>query len=277
MPLIDLLSPWRSALDGSAPPQDRDAFHARWHELLDGVRRQRAPADERLPAPGPAAGLTNRASDPSLHQLIREGRDRLAAQGVPIPRTIVLLATTAPGDAVEPIPDPAGTSVVLFLDRIDDIDALLTALARGMIAAARWSDPTASPLGIIARQEPWQRWAASRQVPLSEWIYTEGLGLHAAQLLAPHLSVMSLLGVSRGTLRRLRERERQLVGLLSEELGARGVGPLLRWLDDGAPTALRRTDDGVIPAGAGRYLAWRLVADRVERVGLAEAMRMPAV
>jgi hypothetical protein len=51
----------------------------------------------------------------------------------------------------------------------------------------------------------------------------------------------------------------------------------MRWLDDDAPPAMRRCTDGfVVPCGAGRYLAWRMLEERVARVGLLEAAELGA-
>ena len=48
-----------------------------------------------------------------------------------------------------------------------------------------------------------------------------------------------------------------------------------RWLEDDAQVAMRRGAGGTtLPPGAGRYLGWRMLAARVERVGLAEAAGM---
>jgi hypothetical protein len=83
--------------------------------------------------------------------------------------------------------------------------------------------------------------------------------------------------VTPGGLSRLRGGERALQERLDAELDQRGVGLLMRWLDDFGPSSMRRTEDGVvIPAGAGRYLGWRMLAERVARVGLLEATAMEA-
>ncbi len=85
------------------------------------------------------------------------------------------------------------------------------------------------------------------------------------------------LGLTDGELRRLRHAERSLQERLDADLEGTGVGLVLRWLEDDAPLAMRRAPDGTVtPKGAGRYLGWRMLAERVARVGVAEAAAMAA-
>jgi hypothetical protein len=272
MPLVDLVTPWLHSLDPTAHPDNE--FEQRWHTVLEAVRQQRAPTESRIRPPEALTGLMSRAADPSLHQQLRDARDKLAGMGVAPAHDIVLLATAEPGDAFEAFPAIPNHWLVLFMDRITDPDDLMIAFAGGAVAAARWSDGNAGRLGELARHAPWQRWEATRHVPLAEWIYTAGLGLHAAQALLPKRPLNALLGITPGTLRRLRERERQLMSLLDDDLQLSGIGPVMRWLSDDAPMAMRRTASGTTPVGAGRYLAYRMLAERVERVGIGEAIGM---
>lgn len=266
MPVVDLITPWAA---------DPGGAHSRHPATFEAIRRQRAPTETQLPPPGSFDPIAERARDTSLHQRLREARDRLAEQGLRAPVRLLLVASAAPGPAAEPLPDPGGDAVALFLDRADD-DELVRALAAAMAALTRWSHP-ASPLTPIAGRGGWDRWAAAREVPLLEWCYTAGLGAHARALVAPDAAAHLLVGVSRGAFQRLRREERLLLARLEADLGQTGIGAVLRWLEDEAPPALRRgSAEAVIPAGAGRYLAWRELRDRVARVGLAEACGMEA-
>jgi hypothetical protein len=112
---------------------------------------------------------------------------------------------------------------------------------------------------------------------LLEWFYAAGLGVHAGALVAPTAPEHALVGTSKGAFKRLRHDERALLARLEADLPNTGIGGVLRWLEDDAPPALRRSgEDALIPPGAGRYLAWRELRDRVARVGVAEACGMEA-
>jgi hypothetical protein len=71
--------------------------------------------------------------------------------------------------------------------------------------------------------------------------------------------------------------ERELQSHLDADLDGSGPGLLMRWLDDDASPAMRRCADGfVVPPGAGRYLGWRMLEERVGRVGVLDAAVMEA-
>lgn len=275
MPL-DLVSPWTAAVLAQDPPQAIAAFRTRHAPLLDALRRQRAPHTDTLPlllAPERLAPLAARATDPRPADRRRQHRLRVAALGADHPFSTVLLAGDGTGDAAEPLPGAEAT-VALFLERGDE-----ATLDRGMARAAalltRWSAPdSASPLRGTAA--PWDRWALARDVPLAEWIYGEGVALHLALAAEEHPDPALHLGLSRGTWQRLRERERSLRALLAADLAEAGLGLVLRWLAPDAPPSARRIGTTTLPPAAGRYLGWRMVAERVARLGLADALRADA-
>ncbi|MGH7593197.1 MAG: hypothetical protein ACRELE_05035, partial [Gemmatimonadales bacterium] len=98
----------------------------------------------------------------------------------------MLLAGDGSGDAIEPLPWPDGEAV-LFLDRAPDHRALLAGLACAIAALARWrTADSQSPVRSL-ESSPWDRWQASRNVPLREWIYTAGLGVHLGHALLPEV------------------------------------------------------------------------------------------
>jgi hypothetical protein len=150
----------------------------------------------------------------------------------------------------------------------------LAILGRGVAALTRWrATDSQSPVRRLEFQ-PWNRWQAYRDLPLREWIYVAGLGLHLGHALLPGHLPHSLLGISPAAFARLRERERVFHALLSAELDQCGIGLVLRWLSPGAPAGPRTVGGVVVPPFAGRYLGWRMLAERVARVGLGEAIRM---
>lgn len=271
--LVDLVSPWAAAL-GS--PEAIAAFRARHVDLLAALRRQRAlDGDELALANSPVLleRLLPRAADPGQQQLIRDLVSAAADHGADVAPRIVLLAGADEGDAAEPLP-LRPPQLALFLDRATDLHQLTIALARGLAALTRWC---ARESGSALRPHigpDWDRWTLAREVPLAEWLYTEGVGRHLARLLLPSLPPHAIFGVTIGAYHRLREREHALRALLEPDLGQAGIGLILRWLTPGAPASARRRAGLLIPPDAGPYLAYRMLEPRVERVGIREAIRM---
>jgi hypothetical protein len=264
LPLIDLISPWAHAA-ASLDAREVRSFRARHAVLLETIRQQRTPLLAELPAPGDWRVAAARAVDDELLEAIRGTRDRMVEAGFRAPGQIVLVASGAPGQIAEVIPGSASL-VGLFLDR-DLAEAVPAALAGAIAIHHRWSEPSRSnPIARIAAQGPWDKWQVAREVALAEWIYATGIGVHAGATSA-----------TSSELRRLRAMERDLQDHLDAELDATGAGVLMRWLDDDAPPAMRRCADGfVVPRGAGRYLGWRMLEERVARVGVREAAVMAA-
>lgn len=278
MALLDLVTPWAAAQ--AAPDATRAAplVLDRHAPILERIRRQRAPHLAALPLATDAAVLRLagiRAADPALQQRLREAQQAAALLGADLPHTTVLLAGQDEGDAVLPLPG-APPLVVLFLDREPDDEALLLAQVRGQAAITRWGAPDSRASLRDSVHTVWDSWELTRTVPLREWIYATGVAIHCAHAVYPATPVHRLIGVRRGELGRLRERERGLNALLTPDLDESGLGLVLRWLVGETPAAMRTHQGTVIPPGAGRYLAWRLTAERVARVGVREALRLPA-
>ncbi len=278
MPLLDLVTPWAAARTAADADHAIGRLAERHAALLERVRRQRAPHLATLPLATDAAVLARasaRAADPALHQQLREASRSAASHGGDLPHTTVLLVGSDEGEAVLPLPG-APPLVVLFLDRERDDAALLLAQVRGQAAITRWG---ANDSAAILRDLPtvvWDSWELTRTVPLREWIYSIGVAIHLSQAVFPAMPAHRLLGLRRGEVGRLRERERGLNALLTPDLDESGLGLVLRWLVSETPATMRTHQGTVIPPGAGRYLAWRLTAERVARVGVREALRLPA-
>ncbi|MEO5798023.1 MAG: hypothetical protein ABIZ70_07685 [Gemmatimonadales bacterium] len=277
MPLHDLVSPWAAAAEADDAPQARALFRARHAALLERLRRQRAPHDAELALerdPVVLRRLAHRAADPEWQQRLRDTMARAASLGADVAATVTLLSGDGTGDAAEPIPARSPIAA-LFVERGDDA-TLTVALIRSLAAITRWCAPDSrSPVRAVVTDD-WDRWECARRVPLAEWAYLEGVGLHLAAELFPEFEPTQLLGISRGALHRLRERERLLRTLFLADLEQPSLGAVLRWLAPGAPPSARTVGNVVIPPGAGRYLAWRMSAERVARVGTREAIRMSA-
>lgn len=278
MPFLDLVTPWAAAHGAPDPVAARARFAERHAATLARLHRERAPHLPRLPlaeAGPPLDVAATRAGDAAFLQTLGETSEQAAALGADLPHLTVLVAGTNEGDAALPLPDTPPL-VALFLDREDDATALLVAKLRAQALLTRWAAPDSEAALHIGRHPAWDRWTLMRQVPLGEWIYGVGVAVHLAQAVLPGLEPHQLLGVRRGALGRLRERERALHALLAPDLGAAAIGLMLRWLMPDTPASMRTLGTTVIPPGAGTYLAWRLTAERVARVGVREALRLSA-
>jgi hypothetical protein len=276
--IVDLVSSWAAAVNGSDSARARTAFRERHAPLLDVLRRARAPLSDTMPLGRDVSVLpllAQRAADPAVQQQIRDTLVRAAELGADRCRDVVLVAGDGTGDAVEPVPWP-DADAVLFLDRIADEPAMVIAIARAVAALTRWSAADSRSTLTHDPLQDWDRWQAAREVPLREWIYTEGVGLHLAQALRPELLPHVLLGVTPAAFARLRQREKVCQTLLAIDLDRTGIGTLLRWLTADVPAGPRTVGRVVIPPMAGRYLGWRMLTERVMRAGLRQAIRMEA-
>jgi hypothetical protein len=273
--IVDLVTPLARIADDAAHQLH---LHAREQALLDRLRHQRAVIAVTPDAPEERERLEQLARDvrernlpDTLHDLARAARDH----GVDVAVTLVLAATErGDGDDIEVLPVGHPT-LALLLDRLEG--PAVVPLARGLAALTRWCDPaSASAVRRALSLTEWRRDTFLDLVPLGEWIYTEGLGLHLAQALQPALEPHELLGVGKAAFARLREHERALTLLLEGELTSQGRRPWSRWLGGGGRLPSRALNGSMIPVAAGHYLAWRLTAERVQRLGLAVALREEA-
>lgn len=254
------------------------AFAQRHANLLNALHRQHAPDRPALDLATDRSLLrllaTRTAGRAAQHRLTGV-MERAAAAGADIGCDVVLLAGDARGDLLEVLPHTNPPTVAVFVELTgggtDGMRRLHTAVARGMALATRWRSADSS--SELTTGAEWDRWARARDVPLSEWIYSEGVATHLALAAEPQALPHLALGVSRGAYALLRQQERTLKAQLAPELNRRGLGPLLRWLVRGAGSQSRGVGVSRLPDGAGRYLAWRMTVERVERLGLRDALR----
>ena len=202
--------------------------------------------------------------------------ERCAQAGLDVVFDTAFLAGDARGDIVESLPWSTPPRVAVFVEHGVGgelaLAHLTSAVVRGAAMTTRWgADDSRSALAV--RGTAWNRWELSRDTPLAEWIYTDGVATHCALALDPSVPLHLLLGMTRGVFARLRAAERTLRVALDEDLQRPGLGPLLRWMvADAAPSA-RLMGGRAIPQGAGRYLAWRLTEQRVANIGIRDAIR----
>jgi hypothetical protein len=276
--LLDCISPWHAAMEAADAAAGCAAFRRRHQQLLEDLRRQRTPFLPEFPLASERVALgalARRVSDPAFQQQWRDQLLRAEQLGADGCGDVVLLAGDGRGDAAEPLPWPAGAAA-LFPDCADDDTGLTAALARAVAALTRWcARDSDSPIRVHAAGR-WDRWALAQQIPLREWLYTEGLGVHLLIALLPELPIHRVIGVSRAAFTRLREQENLLQALLAVELDQSGLGLLLRWLATDAPPGARRIGRNLLPPMAGRYLSWKMLSRRVARAGLRDAIRMEA-
>ncbi|MGH7523156.1 MAG: hypothetical protein ACREK8_02510, partial [Gemmatimonadales bacterium] len=210
--------------------------------------------------------LARRAADSDGQQLMRDALARAARLGIDGCRHMILLPGAVAGDPVEPLP---GGDLAVFQARADDHVTLLASLARAAVVVTR------QRLGATG-SSAWDQWEAARGFPLREWIYVAGLGAHLGQALLRDQPPHRILGLTPTAFARLREREKVLHARLERDLDRSGIGLVLRWLVPEAPAGPRTVTGMVVPPLAGQYLAWRMVAPRLARVGLGGAIRMAA-
>lgn len=279
MPLLDLVTPWASALAADDPLSATQHFRERHATMLARMAWHRAPHAETLPlaeSDEALARAASRAGDPMLLQQLRDAGHDAAALGADLSCTTVLLAGQGEGETLLSLPgDPP--LVALFLDGLPDNTHLQLAALRGQATLTRWLAPDSeSVVRPHAALTSWDLWDVARTVPLREWIYTVGVAAHLAHAVVPTSEPHELFELRRGEWGRLRERERVLRALLDKDLDECGLGLLLRWLVRDTPPSVRTVEGTTIPPGAGAYLGWRLTADRVARVGIRDALRSAA-
>jgi hypothetical protein len=251
------------------------AFTRQHAPILELLRARRTPLADTIPLchdPSPLRTLAARAADPAFASALRAALQHSVSLGAMSCPLVAVLAGDGTGDSIEVVPQHDGM-VALFLEHTADDTDVLIALGRALALFTRWS--AADSASAIAREHARpDRWEGARDFPLAEWIYAEGVALHFAAVMATGAPIERVLGISRRALARLRERETALRHLLGRDLDQRGIGLLLRWLSRDAPAGARRVDGAVLPVGAGSYLAWRMVQERVSRVGIGAALRM---
>lgn len=275
--LLDLVSPWADAVEAADASAMR-AFHQQHAPLLHALHRQHAPDRGRLELTTDRSLLrllAARTAGRVAQQRIAGTMERAAAAGADVGCDVVLLAGDAHGDLLEVLPFVTPPTVVVFAELADGgadgMRRLQAAVARGLAQATRWR--SADSASALATGVDWDRWDRTRDVPLSEWIYSDGIATHLALSVDPETAPHLALGITRGAYALLRQQERALRSQLAADLDRRGLGPMLRWLVRGASGESRTTSAGRLPEGAGRYLAWRMTVARVTRLGLRDALR----
>ncbi len=259
--MLDLVTPWRRAL---GDPAAIATFHQDHAPLLERVRQTQTPHLTVLPLDQTTAPPDQATT---LAPLLAQVLTRAAAQGLRQDVVPVLLPLPTILDPFRAIPgDPP---LVLLSPDTEALQATV-ALARGLALMTRWawSHPTGA-----SRTTPWERAAVD---PLRLAIYAHGVAWHAVTALHPDQPPARLFGVSAAAWQRLREREHKGRAALEAMLDQPGLGPLLAWLPADSSVGSLVPGLGAIPPRFGHYLAWRMTAPRVARLGLLDALRAAA-
>jgi len=120
-------------------------------------------------------------------------------------------------------------------------------------------------------------WETGSRASLRELLVNEGLAVTASRTVSPHFEPWDYLGYARRQYRRLRQLEAFLMRVVEPELDERGLGYRLRYLTGGASAAQRLVGGKVIPERAGYYMGARMVESHAGSVGIADALRAPAL
>jgi uncharacterized protein YjaZ len=120
-------------------------------------------------------------------------------------------------------------------------------------------------------------WETGSRASLRELLVNEGLAVTASRLVAPDFEPWDYLGYARRQYRRLRQLEAFLMRVVEPELDQRGLGYRLRYLTGGASASQRLVGGKVIPERAGYYMGARMVEAHAGTVGIARALRTPAL
>lgn len=120
-------------------------------------------------------------------------------------------------------------------------------------------------------------WMTASRAPLRELLINEGLAVHAAQQVAPGFDLADYLGYPKRQLQRMRELDAFVRRAAHHDLDRAGIGLRLRFLSGGLSPSSRLALGRVLPERSGYYLGYRMVEALVNEVGLAAALRAPAL
>ena len=120
-------------------------------------------------------------------------------------------------------------------------------------------------------------WMTAARTPLRELLVNEGLAVHAARQIAPDHDLSDYFGYPKRQFQRLRELEAFLRRAAQHDLDRSGIGLRLRFLSSGMTPSSRIALGRVLPERSGYYLGYRMVEALVAELGLAAALRAPAL
>ena len=120
-------------------------------------------------------------------------------------------------------------------------------------------------------------WMTAGRAPLRELLVNEGLAVHAAQQVAPGFDLADYFGYPKRQFQRMRELDAFVRRAAHHDLDRSGIGLRLRFLSSGLSPSSRIALGRVLPERSGYYLGYRMVEALVAELGLAAALRAPAL
>lgn len=120
-------------------------------------------------------------------------------------------------------------------------------------------------------------WMTASRAPLRELLVNEGLAVHASQQAAPGFDTSDYFGYPKRQFQRIREQDSFVRRAAHHDLDRSGIGLRLRFLSGGLSPASRLALGRVLPERSGYYLGYRMVEPLVAEIGLAAALRAPAL
>lgn len=120
-------------------------------------------------------------------------------------------------------------------------------------------------------------WQTGSRAPLRELLVNEGLAVHASERAAPGFDISDYFGYPKRQFQRMRELDASLRRAAHHDLDRSGLGLRLRFLSGGLSPSSRLALGRVLPERSGYYLGYRMVEALVSEIGLAAALRAPAL
>lgn len=130
---------------------------------------------------------------------------------------------------------------------------------------------------VAANGGNYDYWATGSRAPLRELLINEGLAVHAAERGAPGFDISDYFGYPKRQFQRMREMDALLRRAAHHDLDRTGLGLRLRFLSGGLSPASRLALGRVLPERSGYYLGYRMAEALVNEIGLAAALRAPAL
>lgn len=120
-------------------------------------------------------------------------------------------------------------------------------------------------------------WMTGSRASLRELLLNEGLAVHAAEKIAPGFDISDYFGYPKRQFQRMREQDAFLRRAAHHDLDRSGLGLRLRFLSGGLSPSSRLALGRVLPERSGYYLGYRMAEAMVAEIGLAAALRAPAL
>jgi hypothetical protein len=153
-------------------------------------------------------------------------------------------------------------------------------VAHELAHTVRYTSPTSqSHLRRLVEENGgnYDYWATAGRAPLRELLVNEGLAVHAAQQVAPGFDLADYFGYPRRQFQRMRELDAFVRRAAHHDLDRSGIGLRLRFLSAGLTPSSRLALGRVLPERSGYYLGYRMAESLVAEIGVAAALRAPAL